>query len=292
MTGECRSAVAAYSTIKFLQVKWTVPSPRESALTARHPDGVGRASIAWSPDGRVVAVHQSGPSYGFRLLSVADAYEIGRWEVTQQQSDDGRCSSAAMPMAFTDDGKALWVTCRVSLRNVPVTFPVAVKHRLPDLVAEDRIELKTPIADAKASDTHYLLTRIGAKQSLSALIGYFVPGKTRYFSYAFDLEHKTEIFPHFETAGDTRSGTFQLLGSRLRGDDRRMLPCSSLNIRLSHRRCDELFPRVRRSPASSQICRGHHERVSPEISRAVPRSPWSAATRLLPGRRYLHWRPP
>lgn len=169
-------------------------------------DGVGRASIAWSPDGRVVAVHQSGPSYGFRLLSVADAYEIGRWEVTQQQSDDGRCSSAAMPMAFTDDGKALWVTCRVSLRNVPVTFPVAVKHRLPDLVAEDRIELKTPIADAKASDTHYLLTRIGAKQSLSALIGYFVPGRTRYFSYAFDLEHKTEIFPHFETAGDTRSG--------------------------------------------------------------------------------------
>src|SRR5262249_32705191 len=42
-------------------------------------------------------------------------------------------------------------------------------------------------------------------------------------------------------------------------------------------------------PASLQICCEHHEGVSAEISRTVPHSLRSAATRLLPGRRHLHW---
>jgi len=48
----------------------------------------------------------------------------------------------------------------------------------------------------------------------------------------------------------------------------------------------------RSTRVSWQICRELHERVSPEIFLTVPRSPRSAATRLLPGRHYLHWRPP
>jgi WD40 repeat protein len=166
---------------------------------------IGGASFAWSADGRTMAVHQSVLPHGFRLLSVADAHEIGRWSVTQTELNDGRCPSTNMPMMFTDDGKALWVTCRTSVRHVPVTFPIAVKHRLPDLSVEDRIELKTPI-DGKAAVTHYSLGRFGGNQSLTALIGYHIPGKLRYFAYAFDLERKTELFPNFEAADDNRSG--------------------------------------------------------------------------------------
>src|SRR5712671_6595913 len=166
---------------------------------------VGGASFAWSADGRTIAVHQSVLSDDFRLLSVADAREIGRWGITQRELNDGRCPSTSMPMMFTDDGKALWVTCRTSVRHVPVTFPIAVKHRLPDFVVEDRIELKAPI-DGKAAVTHYSLGHFGGNQSLTALIGYHIPGKIRYFAYAFDFERKTELFPHFEAVDDNRSG--------------------------------------------------------------------------------------
>jgi hypothetical protein len=167
--------------------------------------GIGSASFAWSSEGRTMAVHQTLSPHGFHLLSVVDAREIGRWGITQREVQDDGCPSFNMPMMFTDDGTALWVTCRTFVRHVPMTFPIAVKHRLPDFVVEDRIELKTPI-DGKAAVPHYSLGRFGGNQSLTALVGYLIAGKIRYFAYAFDLQRKTELFPSFEAVDDDRSG--------------------------------------------------------------------------------------
>jgi hypothetical protein len=86
-----------------------------------------------------------------------------------------------------------------------MTFPIAVKHRLPDFVVEDRIELKTPI-DGKAAVPHYSFGHFGGNQLLTALVGYYISGTIRYFAYAFDLERKTELFPNFEAVDDNRSG--------------------------------------------------------------------------------------
>jgi WD40 repeat protein len=168
-------------------------------------DNVGNASIAWSPDGQTIAVHhRSGGFNGIQLASVLNAQETARRVV----GNDG-CLLAANPIAFTHDGSALWLTCRFPMLTAPETFPVAIKYRLPDLVADDPLVLQSPVADGKAVTFAYSLAHINNSLWLSAIIGYDVSGTRRLFAYGFDLGRKAELFPHFEPADDNRSGLFR-----------------------------------------------------------------------------------
>lgn len=186
-----------------------IDSDDERAIDRVILDRIGRASIAWSPDGQVVAVNQSAPIYGIRLASVVDAREIGRRQLVPGQKIDA-CLSASMPMAFTDDGKGLWVTCsfapRVGARGVLPNFPIAEKYRLPDFSDEDRITLQSAIPGAGVLASVSSLARASAGISLSAIVGFHTPGLTRRFAYGFDLGSKAELFPPFEIVDDARSG--------------------------------------------------------------------------------------
>ena len=175
-------------------------------------EAVGRASIAWSPDGQIVAVNQSEPIYGIRLASVVDAREIGRRQLVPPQKIDA-CLSASMPMAFTDDGKGLWVTCgfapRAGTQGVLANFPIAEKYRLPDFSDEDRITLPSAISGARVTASASSLARAKTGFALSAIVEFRTPGVTRRFAYGFDVPSKTESFPHFEIVDDTRSDLSQ-----------------------------------------------------------------------------------
>ena len=173
---------------------------------------IGAASLAWSPDGQIIAINQS-PSAAIRLIAARDGREVGRRDIPHRQPYEN-CPFSTLPIAFTADGRSLWATC--GRENATTSFPVALKLRLPDLVAEDRLMLNPPVADEKARSRSYSLARVGGKLTLSTITRSvtnvyesFGIIKQRVFATGFDLETKEQWFPRFELTDDNRSGYFR-----------------------------------------------------------------------------------
>ena len=171
-------------------------------------------SIAWSPDGQTIALTYRFRDFsGIKLISVVDARETARRELQENE-----CWTDGSPITFTPDGGALWATCDFPAwhpawhppRGTPEMFPVAIKYRLPDLIADDRVVLQSPVAGARAGNFGYSLTTINMTPRLSAIIQYERPGKYEDayspFAYGFDLGRKAELFPPFNILDDRRSG--------------------------------------------------------------------------------------
>lgn len=176
-------------------------------------DRIGRVALAWSPDGQTIAVKQQAPITAIRLLSAHDGKEIGRRDIPPRQPYEN-CSFSDLPIAFTDDGRSLWATC--GKMNATTSFPIALKLRLPDFVAEDRLMLSPPVSDEKTHSRSYSLARVGGKLTLSTITRSvtnvyesFGIIKHRVFATGFDVDAKAQWFPRFELTDDNRSGYFR-----------------------------------------------------------------------------------
>jgi WD40 repeat protein len=176
-------------------------------------DRIGSAALAWSPDGQTIVLNQQAPISAIRLLSAHDGQEIGRRDIPLRQSYEN-CPLSGLPIAFTDDGRSLWMTC--GRPNATTSFPIALKLRLPDFVAEDRLMLDPPVSDEKTHSRNYSLARIDGKLTLSTITlsvtnvyESFGIIKQRPFATGFDLDAKAQWFPRFELIDDNRSGYFR-----------------------------------------------------------------------------------
>jgi WD40 repeat protein len=96
---------------------------------------IGIASLAWGPDGQMIAVNQASPASVLRLLSVANSRETARREITDRQAYRA-CPYQTSPMAFGDQGRSLWVACTITNASEP--FTAALKLNEPDLSDHDR----------------------------------------------------------------------------------------------------------------------------------------------------------
>ena len=183
--------------------------------------------IAWSPDDELIAVSQGGGNkFGISIYRVADGRLLAQRLLKPSEDGDYRNFKLEQdfpyreffmgqgPVTFNLDGTSLWVSHPTLLFSNPLPFVYAVRLRLPDLEVVDEIKIEPPVEGRPVLVLHPHIDATAGRPVLTLAVWARMPSKGapifEPFAYAFDLETKAEVFPHFRLSNENRSGFFRL----------------------------------------------------------------------------------
>jgi WD40 repeat protein len=166
--------------------------------------------LAWSPDGRTVAVRQIGSENKIRLYSFPKFHQIA--ERQQQVVTKGVCFYSPIwpAMSFTPDSSALWIGCDTRPSFGPQL--AAVKLNARTLEQEDRLLLETPVADREADVSNHGrhmeivngVLRYSVVVNTYSILQNGVRHVERHFVYICNLNTKSPLTPRMEIPRDDR----------------------------------------------------------------------------------------